>query len=103
MEPVFRSITVRVPFGPFGSSDVTATSAYINVDGGLIIVFLAPMGLYGKNEWTVVPAEDGNGFVLVEVVTMTGFAPLMPFIQSTEKQSHTELGLKLAQKLAEGK
>jgi hypothetical protein len=103
VEPEFRSITVRVPFGPFGSSDVTTTSAYVDVEGGSIIVFQAPIGLYGKNEWTVVPAVDGQGFVLVEEVTMTGFAPLMPFIVSTEKQSHTELGLKLAQKLAEGK
>ena len=55
------------------------------------------MGLYGKNQWTVIPAADGQGFVLVEEVTMTGFAPLMPFIVSTEKQSHAELGRRLAQ------
>ena len=62
------------------------------------------MGLnYGTNKWTVVPAKDGQGFVLVEEVTMTGLALLMPFITSTEKKSHTELGVKLAGKLAEGK
>jgi hypothetical protein len=62
------------------------------------------MGLcYGKNVWTVVPAENGPGFVLVEEVTMTAFTPLISWSVSTEKKSHTELGLKLAEMLAEGK
>lgn len=61
------------------------------------------MGLHGKNQWKIIAAEEGEGFVLLEEANLTGFAPLMPFIVMTEKQSHTELGAKFAEKLGEKK
>jgi len=101
VEPQYRSVTAAVPIGPFGSNNVTTTSAFIDTDDGLIIVFQAPMGLYGKNQWRIVPAEDGNGLVLREEARLTGLALLMPFILMTERKSHTELGARFSQKLGE--
>lgn len=98
-KPEYRAVTARVSLGPFGRRDVTTTSAFVDTEDGLIIVFQAPMGLHGKNQWKIIPAEEGEGFVLVENATLTGFAPLMPFIIGTEKQSHAELGANFAQKL----
>jgi hypothetical protein len=101
VNPQYRAVTARVPFGPFGSRDVTTISAFVDTEDGLIIVFQAPMGLHGKNEWKIVTADEGEGFVLLEEAKLTGYAPLMPFIAMTETQSHTELGVKFALKLGE--
>jgi hypothetical protein len=103
VKPEYRAVTARVPFGPFGSRDVTTTSAFIDTEDGLIIVFQAPMGLHGRNQWRIVPSEDGKRFALLEEAKLTGFAPLMPFIVMTEKKSHTELGTAFARKLEEKK
>ena len=104
VKPDYRSVTARIPFGPFGSSDVVTTSAFIDTDDGLIVVFQAPMGLYGKDQWSIVDEGDGEGsLVMAEESQMTGFAPLMPFVASTKKQSHTEVGVAFVTKLEEGK
>lgn len=100
-KPEYRVVTVRVPFGPLSNDIVTAT-ALVDTEDGLILVYQAPMGLYGKDQWKIVPADDGDGLVLVEESSMTGFALLMPFVISTKKQSHTEIGEKFAERLAEG-
>jgi hypothetical protein len=101
VEPEYRSVTAAVPFGPFSSKNVTTTSAFIDTDDGLIIVFQAPMGLHGRNQWRVVPAGDEKGLVLREEARLTGVALLMPFVLTTEKKSHTELGARFSRKLEE--
>lgn len=86
----YRQVTISVPFGPFGSSSITSRTADINADDGVIIVFEAPMGLYGRNRYRVVDAEDGKGLVLREEAKLTGLSILMPFVLSTEKESHAK-------------
>ena len=101
VQPEYRAITVRIPFGPFGSKNVTTISAFIDIEDGLINVFQAPLGLYGRNQWRIVPSEDGGGLALLEEATLTGLAPLMPFIMMTKKTSHAELGAVVVKKLQE--
>ena len=38
-KPEYWSVTIRVPFPPFGTKEITAISAYIDTDEGSIIVF----------------------------------------------------------------
>ena len=59
------------------------------------------MGLYGKNQWRVVPGEDGKGLVLKEEATLTGVIFLMPFVLMTKKKSHSELAASFVKKLEE--
>ena len=99
IEPDYRRITTTVPIGPFGSNNITTTSAFIDTDDGLIIVFRAPLGLHGINQWRVVPAEDRQGLVLREEARLTGLALLMPFILMTERKSHAEQGVRFSRKL----
>jgi hypothetical protein len=103
VQPEYRAVTVRIPFGPFGSKDVTTISAFVDTEDGLIIVFEAPMGLYGKDQWRIIPSEDAGGFTLVEESELTGLALMMPFIVMTKKSSHTEVGASFAKKLQDGK
>jgi hypothetical protein len=101
VEPEYRSVTIAVPMGPFGSSSVTITSAFVDTDDGIIIVFQAPMGLHGRNQWRVVPDVDGVRVIVREEARLTGFALLMPFILMTEKRTHTEILAKFSRKLEE--
>ncbi|KAE8444721.1 hypothetical protein EG329_014281 [Mollisiaceae sp. DMI_Dod_QoI] len=84
----YRSITISVPFGPLGSSSITTTSASIDTDDGLIVVFHAPLGLHGRNQYRVIATEDGQGLVLREEAKLTGISLLMPFVLGKEKESH---------------
>jgi hypothetical protein len=38
-KPEFRNVTIRVPFGPFGSNDSTTICSYTDTEDGSIIVF----------------------------------------------------------------
>lgn len=91
-------MTVGVPIGPFTNNIVT-TSGFIDIDDGTIIVFHAPMGLYGQNTFHVVDTGEGN--VLREEARLTGFRLMMPFVMKTEKKSHGEAGQAFARKLGE--
>lgn len=92
--------------GPFSSS-VTTTSAFIDTEDGVTIVFQAPIGLYGVNVWKVVKTsahgptagEWEDGLVLKEENELTGPRILMPFVLSTKQSSHEECGLAFARKL----
>jgi len=95
----YRSITISLPFGPFGSSSITTTSASIDTDDGLIIVFHAPMGLHGRNQYRVIATEDGQGLVLHEEAKLTGISLLMPFVLGKEKESHALHRMNVAQEL----
>jgi hypothetical protein len=101
VEPEYRCVTATVPIGPFGSNNITTTSAFIDTDDGLIIVFQAPLGLHGRNQWRVVPTEDKQGLVLREEARLTGVALLMPFVLMTERKSHTEQGARFSRKLGD--
>lgn len=57
------------------------------------------MGLYGQNKWRIVTADEGQGLVLLEEATLTGFMVLMPFVVMTERKSHVELGVRFAREL----
>jgi len=87
--------------GPFGSKSVTTTTALIDSDDGLMVVFEAPMGLYGRNEWRVVDSPDGKGLLLREENVLTGVTILMPFVLMTKKESHRELAARFVDKLRE--
>jgi len=90
--------------GPFSSS-VTTTSAFVDTEEGVTVVFQAPLGLYGVNVWKVVKSENEmegkEGMVLKEENELTGPRILMPFVLSTKKSSHEEVGLAFAKRLEE--
>jgi hypothetical protein len=92
--------------GPFSSS-ITTTSALIDTEDGLTVVFQAPMGLYGVNIWKVLKTsahgpeagEWKDGLVLREENELTGPRILMPFVLSTKQSSHEECGLAFVKRL----
>jgi hypothetical protein len=98
--PEYRVVTIRVPFGPW-SSEIVTRVALINTEDGLVLLYQAPMGQHGTDQWRIIPADDGDGLVLVEKSIMSGFALLMPFAAGTKKQSHTEIGEAFIKKLAQ--
>ncbi|TVY46780.1 hypothetical protein LOCC1_G002120 [Lachnellula occidentalis] len=96
----YRSVAVAVPMGPFTSTVVT-TSAFVDTDDGLIIVFQAPLGLHGVNRFRVVSEGEGGGLVLSEEARLVGFRLMMPFVVKTELESHGEAGRAFGRKLVE--
>ncbi|TVY34710.1 hypothetical protein LSUB1_G007081, partial [Lachnellula subtilissima] len=76
----YREVSVAVPMGPFTSTVVT-TSAFVDTEDGLLIVFQAPLGLHGVNRFRVVREGEGEGggLVLSEEARLIGFRLMMPF------------------------
>ncbi|KAL5325058.1 hypothetical protein ACEPPN_006180 [Leptodophora sp. 'Broadleaf-Isolate-01'] len=102
-EPHYRSVTIKVPMGIFGTSTIVTHSAFVNTDDGMIVTFQAPMSLNGWSRWSVVTMESENGgnegLLLREQSTLTGLRFLMPFVVGTEKKSHKEFQLNFAKRL----
>ncbi|KAH7312015.1 hypothetical protein BKA65DRAFT_518009 [Rhexocercosporidium sp. MPI-PUGE-AT-0058] len=104
-EPYYRSVTIAVPMGIFGTSTIVTNSAFVNTEDGMIVAFQAPMSLSGWSRWSVVKIEregEGNGkegLLLREHSTLTGLRFLMPFVVGTEKKSHKEFQLNFARSL----
>lgn len=100
IEPEYRCVTVRVPFGLF-TSTITTTAALVDTDDGLVMVFQSPMGIHGVDRFTIESTDDGEGLQLVEESTIMGSVLLIPFTIATQKSAHAEAGRKFAEKLAE--
>lgn len=77
------------------------TSAFVDLEDGLVVVFEAPMGLTGWNDWSVSEGGKGEGLVLKEVATLTGFRLMMPFVVATEKEGHGKIHGKFVKALEE--
>ncbi|TVY82923.1 hypothetical protein LSUE1_G002267 [Lachnellula suecica] len=98
----YRSVTIGVPMGPF-TSEVITLSAWIDTEDGMILVFQSQMGLSGRDQWRVVKAAEGDGLVLREESSMTGFALMMSFVAGAKKESHNEVGRSFVKKLEESR
>lgn len=91
-------MAVAVPMGPFSSTVVT-TSALVDTEDGLVVVFQAPLGLHGVNRFSIV--SEGEGLVLREEARLIGFRLMMPFVVRTELESHGEAGRAFGRRLVE--
>jgi hypothetical protein len=100
--PEYRSVTVVVPMRPLKAAIVTTTSAFIDTDDGIIIVFQAPRGFHGRYQWRVFSREDALGWAVQEEATLTGFALLMPYILRGEENTRTERLAMLSRELEAG-
>jgi hypothetical protein len=100
--PEYRHVVVVVPMQPFKEAVVRTTSAFIDTDDGLIVVFQAPRGFHGIYQWRVYSREDALGWQVQEEATFTGFALLMPCILREEKNTRTERLELIARELEEG-
>lgn len=100
-EPEYRSVTIEVPLGIFGTSTIVTHSAFVNIDDGMVVAFQAPMSLNGWSRWSVLKTENEGkaGLLLREQATLTGLRFLMPFVVGTEKTSHKEFQLNFAKRL----
>lgn len=95
----YRSVTISVPFGPFGSKLITSTSAYMDTENGVLVAFQAPMGLHGRNQYRIVENENGDGLLLREEAALTGVSIMMPFVMGQERESHTKHRMNIAEEL----
>ncbi|TVY14037.1 hypothetical protein LARI1_G007664 [Lachnellula arida] len=102
----YRSVAVAVPIGLFSSTVVT-TTAFVDAEDGLVVVFQAPLGLCGVNRFSIVREGEGgeNGgegaLVLREEARLSGCRLMMPFVVRTELESHGEAGRAFGRKLVE--